>query len=126
GEIARGRAHWRERRVATCRCVAVAESSRSGAEIRLADAADWSPEIVIILTFPNRHAGIGHGGVREGEKPGQIGGAEMHLISDVNGDLIVEARRRAQAWCSVVGPENSDKALFWCSRGRCENTVAAD
>src|SRR5260370_10111768 len=50
----------------------------------------------------------------------------MHLISDVNDDLIVEPRRRAQARCSIVSPENSNKTLFGCACGRCENAVAAN
>src|SRR5260370_34948098 len=50
----------------------------------------------------------------------------MHLISDVNDDLIVEPRRRAQAWGSIVSPENSNQTLFGRSRRRCENSVASD
>src|SRR5207244_12307282 len=50
----------------------------------------------------------------------------MHLISDVDDDLIVEPRRRAQAWGPIVSPENSNKTLFGRSRRRCENSVASD
>src|SRR5207244_11370783 len=50
----------------------------------------------------------------------------MHLISDVNDDLIVEPRRRTQARCSIVSPENSNKTLFGRACGRCENAVAAN
>src|SRR5207249_11801595 len=125
-EIAAGRAHGTESYIASCRCVAVAEAGWPGAEIGFTNATDRSPEIVIILTFPNRHAGIGHGGVGEGEKSRKIDSAEMHLIGDVDDDLIVEARRRAQARRSIVSPENSNKTLFGRACGRCENAVAAN
>src|SRR5205814_10717937 len=49
----------------------------------------------------------------------------MHLISDVDDDLIVESWRRAQARCSLVGQENSNKTLFGRARGWCEHAVAA-
>src|ERR1700739_3200243 len=50
----------------------------------------------------------------------------MHLIGDVDGNLIVESRRRAKTWSSVVSPENTDETLFWRARAWSVNAVAAN
>ncbi len=50
----------------------------------------------------------------------------MHLVSDVDGDLIVEPRRRAQTRCSIVGPENSNKTLLGRARARSVNAISAE
>ena len=116
GEIASRRAHRREAWIADGRCIAIAKTSWAGAEIRFADSADRSPKIVIVFRFPNRHRGVCHGGVGEGKEPRELRRAEMHLISEVNDDLIVEARRGAEARGSIVSPENSDETLLRSAR----------
>ena len=50
----------------------------------------------------------------------------MHLISDVDGDLIVEPRRRAQARRSIVGPEDSNETLLRCAHARSVNAISAE
>src|SRR6266404_8168141 len=50
----------------------------------------------------------------------------MHLIGDMNGDLIVETWRRAQARRCVVGPEDSDEALLGRARRRRVYTIASN
>src|SRR5205807_2702146 len=117
GEITRGRAHWSEVCIAHRVRIAVAESGRSGAHIRFADSANRSPEIIIELRFPNRHSSVSHGGVGEREQSRELERAEMHLIGNVNDDLVVEPRRRAKTRGSVVSPENSDETLIGRARG---------
>ena len=50
----------------------------------------------------------------------------MRLVGDVNRDLIVESRRCAKAWCSIIRPERADECLLGRAlRGR-NNSVAAE
>src|SRR5437868_3785964 len=49
----------------------------------------------------------------------------MHLIRDLDCDLIVEPRRRAETRSSIVSPEDSDEAFFRCAHSRRVNPVAS-
>ena len=125
-EIASGRADWRECRVARRVRVAIAEHSWAGSGIGFANASDRSPEIVKVFRIPNRNTGVGHRGINEREQACQLDRIEIHLVSDVDRDLIIETRRRAKTRGSIVGPEDANETLFGCARGRCVNTIATD
>ena len=48
----------------------------------------------------------------------------MRLVGDVNRDLIVESRRGAKAWCSIIRPERADECLLGRALRRRSNPVA--
>ena len=81
--------------------------------IRFANAGNRTPEIVVVFRFPNGHSGIGHADVYQGEQARELNGAQSSLIGNLHRDLIVEPRRRAQAWGAIIGPESADKCLFF-------------
>ena len=51
--------------------------------------------------------------VYQGQQARELNGAQSSLISNLYRDLVVEPRRRAQAWCAIIGPENADKRLLF-------------
>ena len=67
----------------------------------------------MVFRFPNRHSGIGHGDVYQGQQARELNGAQSSLISNLHRDLVVEPRRCAEAWRAIIGPENADKRLFF-------------
>ena len=50
----------------------------------------------------------------------------MFLVGELDGDLIVKARRRAQARRAIVRPEGTDKCLLVGARGGRDDPVAAE
>ena len=52
--------------------------------------------------------------------------AGVLLRRDLHRDLVVEARRGAQAWRSVVSPENTDMGLVGSAIGRCHDAITAE
>ena len=73
----------------------------------------------MVFRFPNGHAGIGHGDVYQGQQARELNGAQSSLVGNLHRDLIVEPRRRAQAWRAIVRPESADeRLLFRALRGR--------
>src|SRR4030081_2001433 len=62
-QIACRRAQWREIGIADRGRVAVAIAGRTSPRVGFTNAGDRPPKVVIIFRFPNRDAGVGHGGV---------------------------------------------------------------
>ena len=57
-------------------------------------------------------------------KPRQLDGSEFCLVGNVNGNLIIESRRRTQAGRSIVCPKGADKCLLGRALRRRMNPVA--
>src|SRR5205085_2584851 len=62
-----------------------------------ADGGDRPPEIVDVFHVPGGEAGVGHRQVDQGEEAGILHHAVAHLPGDDLSDLVVQARRRAEA-----------------------------
>src|SRR5207244_9527733 len=93
--------------------IAVTEAGGPSTGIRFANTGNWTPEIVVVFRFPNGHSGIGHGDVCQGEQARKLNGAHSSLVGNLHRDLIVQSRRRAQAWGTIVSPENADECLLF-------------
>src|SRR5205807_1744229 len=107
-----------------CCRIAVAETGRAGAGIGFANARNRPPEIVVIFRFPNGYRGIGHCDIDQGEQTSQLHGAELGLIRNMDGYLIVESRRCAKTWRSVIRPKGADECLLRSSLRSGMNAIA--
>src|SRR4029077_8224246 len=127
-KIAGGSAERRKIWIARGGGIAVTKLRWSGSGIGFADASHRPPILIKVFRLPNLDAGVGHGYVHQSQQPRQFSGVRAcaHLIGDMHGDLVVQTRRRAEARCSIVGPEDADLSLFGCSRCRGYDTIAAD
>ena len=102
GQIARRRAQRRERGSPSCDCH---RQPVGPCLVGLTDAGDRAPELIVVLRVPDRDA-------RRPPSPtftsassrASSTGSVRRWSAIVNGDLVVEARRRAQARRPVVGP----------------------
>src|SRR5207244_7921812 len=105
--------------------IAVTEAGGPSTGIRFANTGNWTPEIVVVFRFPNGHSGFGHGDVCQGEQARELNGAQSPLVGNLHRNLVVESRRRAQAWGAIISPESADECLlFRALRGR-NDPVAA-
>ena len=80
---------------------------------RLANAADWTPEIVEVFGLPD---GVPASAIatltRRASARGRATGDAVRVSAR---DLIIKARRGAQARCTVVGPVDAGFSLVGCS-----------
>src|SRR4029077_5269970 len=83
-----------------------------------------SPKVVMIFRFPDTHGSVGHGHTDQRKQARQLNGAEFCLVGNVNGNLIIESRRRTQARRSIVCPKGADKGLLGRALRRGGNAVA--
>src|SRR5712692_4783396 len=125
GEIAGRGAERCEGRIAASRGIAIASAGRTGSLVGLADASDRAPELVVVLRLPDGDTGVGHGHVHQRQEPRELDDIRAHLVGDLRCDLVVEPRRRAQAWRPIIGPVSADLGLFRGALRRCDDTVAA-
>src|SRR5437763_2472253 len=108
GEIAGGRAQRRKAAIANRVRIALPPMRGSRARIRFPNAGNRAPEVVMIFGFPNRHGSVPHRDVYQGQQARKLYGGETSLVGNLNRELIVESRRRAQAWRGIVSPESPD------------------
>ena len=78
----------------------------------------------MIFRFPDTHGSVGHGHIDQRKQPRQLDGSEFCLVGNVNGNLIIESRRRTQAGRSIVCPKGADKGLLGRALRRRSNPVA--
>ena len=126
GQIACRRAQRHEGGVGDRRPIAIARKRQRRVGIGLADSGDRPPELVVVLRLPDRDAGVGHRRVDQRQQAGERDDVRVHLVGDLHRDLVVEARRRAQARRPVVGPEDSDLGLLRGAARRRHDAVAAE
>src|SRR5439155_20945839 len=88
-QITRGRAQWREGRVANRGVVAITPAGRSRSGIGFANRGNRSPKIVGVFRFPYSDGGIGHADIDQSKQTSQLHRAQFGLVSDVNSDLVV-------------------------------------
>src|SRR5207248_9358173 len=74
--------------------------------------------------FPDGYGGIGHCDIDQGEQTSQLQGAELGLIRNMDGYLIVESRRCAKTWRSVIRPKGADECLLRRSLRSGKNAIA--
>src|SRR5205814_5244707 len=108
GEIAGGRAQRLKAAIANRVRIAVPPMGGPRAPIRFSNASNRAPEVVMIFGFPNRHRSVPHRDVYQGQQTRKLNGGETSLVGNLDRELIVESRRRAQAWRGIVGPESPD------------------
>src|SRR5207237_7984385 len=94
------------------RRLAARRGGASSATHRFADTGNRSPKIIVVFPFPHRDSSIGHSDIDQCEQPSQLQRAQFGLVSDVNSDLVVQAGRSTEAWCSVIRPEGPNEGLF--------------
>jgi hypothetical protein len=66
------------------------------------------------------------GDIRQRQQARQADGARPLLLRDRHGDLVIQARRRAQARGAIVGPEDANECLILGSLRRGIHAVAAE
>src|SRR5439155_10063301 len=108
------------------RGVAIAGAGRASSLIGLTDARDGAPEIVIILRFPDRGAGVGHRYIHQCQEPRQFDFTRSQQVGDLDGDLVVQAWRSAQAWRSVVRPVDAGLRSLYGALRRCDHAIAVE
>ena len=80
----------------------------------------------MIFRFPDTHGSVGHGHIDQRKQARQLDGPKFCLVGNVNGNLIIESRRRTQAGRSIVCPKGADKGLLGRALRRRSNPVAAE